>query len=173
MRAILTIAVIGVLAWLSFQLLGRAPSYIARIDPPATQSLVTDPPSSPLGPAQIAKVASVTTIPEKPVPSLAERQAAITKQIANDSQSRVDYAAAAEIRYLKDSMDVTVRASGAKKTTLTLTYVLMGRPTVFNMVNDANFVSIINGLGFKTVIFSDGFNSSWRYGISDSGLTQK
>ncbi len=98
---------------------------------------------------------------------LALRKIRLTAKVTSDFQSRADYAATLENRYLKNGMDFTVRANGDKKTTLTLSYVLMSRPTVYNLVNDLVFIPSLADLGFKIVVFTDGYNSTWRYNIDE------
>ena len=100
---------------------------------------------------------------------VAEKEAK-KQRIANDFDSRVRYATTAEDLFLRRGMDVVVRTSGDRHTTVTFKYVLMGRPTVYQMINDASFVSLIKGLGFKTVVFTDGFDSTWQFNITENGF---
>lgn len=94
------------------------------------------------------------------------RSAALaTAALETNPKPRQDYASAREVAFLKQGMDVSVRTGGVHATTLTLSYVLMGRPTVFNLVNDSAFMGAIDELGFKTVIFTDGYDHTWTYDV--------
>lgn len=88
--------------------------------------------------------------------------AAAQMRIANNVAARTSFADQLERTYLGKGMDVTVRTSGSKKTTLTLSYVLMGRPTVYQLGNDEDFLSSLRGIGFKMIVFTDGYDSTWK-----------
>ena len=91
---------------------------------------------------------------------------AIADAKANNVEGRDDYAGTSERNFLANGMDVSARTSGPKHTTLTLSYVLMGRPTVYQLVNDPTFLSTLSDLGFKMVVFTDGYDSTWRYDVT-------
>jgi hypothetical protein len=90
---------------------------------------------------------------------------AIKQELLNNTQPRINYANLAETSYLKQGMDVTMRVSGAHKTTLTMTYVLIGRPTVYQMVNNASIMSTMKELGFTTLVLTDGYDKTWTYNL--------
>ena len=69
-------------------------------------------------------------------------------------------------------MDISVTTMGDRHSTLYMKYVLMSRPTVYNMINDHELLATLRGFGFKTVIFSDGFDSVWQYSITENGFEQ-
>lgn len=120
------------------------------------------------GTSQAVQVINERSTPGAAVaPDLKAKQAIVAKAIAADFKSRVDYASAAEVRYLQNDMDVTVKASGPLKTILTISYVLMGRVMVFKTINDPDFLSIARGLGFKTVVLTDGYRDTWKYSLTE------
>lgn len=98
------------------------------------------------------------------------RDAAAVKAAAQKFllQARIDYADTAETNFLKAGMDVTVSVTGDQKQTLTLSWVLMNRPQVYNLINERSFYSTIESLGFKVVVLTDGYDSTWRYKITGS-----
>ena len=67
-----------------------------------------------------------------------------------------------EDRYLKAGQDFTIRTRGKNATTLYIRWVLIGRPFVYNAINDQNIMGQWRLLGFKTVIFTDGYDHTWR-----------
>lgn len=88
------------------------------------------------------------------------------ERVANDSSGRSAYASRTEEDFLKKGMDVTVRVGGKKNTTLTISYVLMGRPTVYNLINDPDYIDRLKKLGFKVVVFTDGYDHTWRINLA-------
>jgi hypothetical protein len=95
--------------------------------------------------------------------------AAEEKRTADNASGRAQYAATMERLLLQQWMDVTVRVSGNKNTTLTIEYALMSRPLVFNLINDAGTTEAIGRQGFKVVVLTDGYDSSWRFAFSKTG----
>ncbi len=77
--------------------------------------------------------------------------------------AREKFAYEYEKKLLEEGMDVYVRAQGKDKTTLYLKYVLFSRPLIYNLVNDSNFSNLVTSNGFKKVIFTDGYDSTWTY----------
>ena len=102
----------------------------------------------------------------------AAEERAEKQRIANDFGSRIGYASTAEANFLKSGMDISVTTMGDRHSTLYMKYVLMSRPTVYNMINDHELLATLRGFGFKTVIFSDGFDSVWQYSITENGFEQ-
>jgi hypothetical protein len=41
----------------------------------------------------------------------------------------------------------------------------MSRPLVYKMANETDFLESLEKIGFKKVIFSDGYNYSWTYNL--------
>jgi hypothetical protein len=78
---------------------------------------------------------------------------------------RKEFASELERGYLKSGMDVTVRVTGGSSTTLQIQYVLMSRPMVYKIANETNFLARCRDLGFKVVVFTDGFDATWRYDV--------
>ena len=76
--------------------------------------------------------------------------------------ARKSYAAEMEDKYLRAGQDFTIRAQGKNSTILYIRWVLIGRPFVYNAINDRSIMGQWRLLGFKTVIFTDGYDHTWR-----------
>lgn len=76
-------------------------------------------------------------------------------------QQRTIYASATEEIFVRSGMDVKVTANGAKKDQLSLKYVLMSKPLVYKFQNEVKLSDQARVLGFKKIIYSDGYNTSW------------
>lgn len=77
--------------------------------------------------------------------------------------ARQAYAETLEKTYLEQGMDVSVSLSGPDNTTIKLKYVLMSRPMVYKLTNDAEAMGRLRELGFKKAIFTDGYFHTWDY----------
>ena len=77
-------------------------------------------------------------------------------------QQRTIYASATEEIFVKSGMDVKVSASGTKKDQLRLKYVLMSQPLVYKFQNEVKLPQQARVLGFKKIIYSDGYNETWN-----------
>lgn len=84
---------------------------------------------------------------------------------ANTPQSRAEYADDLERSYLSAGLDVRVTLTGPKQTTLRITWVLVGRPAAYQMMNDASLTQNLQRRGFKKVVLSDGYNESYSWPI--------
>jgi hypothetical protein len=78
---------------------------------------------------------------------------------------REQYADTVERQMLAQGYDMTVRAEGTRKTTLRLQWVGMSRPVIYGYINDREVVRTLKAMGFKRVVFTDGFESTWRYEV--------
>lgn len=76
-------------------------------------------------------------------------------------QQRTIYASATEEIFVRSGMDVRVTANGAKKDQLNLKYVLMSKPLVYKFQNEVKLSDQARVLGFKKIIYSDGYDTSW------------
>jgi hypothetical protein len=83
----------------------------------------------------------------------------------NARASRLEYAKNYERQLLASGEDYTVRAQGPDADTLSVTFVLINRPFVYNIENDADLKEQWSALGFKKVRLGDGFDSSWSYSL--------
>jgi len=79
---------------------------------------------------------------------------------------RIAYAKDYELSLLGAGMDATVRAVGRNAETLTITFVLVNRPLVYQIENDHKLSSVWLSHGFTNVHLSDGFDSSWSYKLN-------
>jgi hypothetical protein len=71
-----------------------------------------------------------------------------------------------EKRYLSNGMDVRITLSGPEKTIMRMEYVLMSRPLIYKITNETDFLQNLKTLGFKKVIFTDGYYHSWTYTLA-------
>jgi hypothetical protein len=78
---------------------------------------------------------------------------------------RLAYAENYEKQLLASGYDYVVRAQGPNADTLSVTFVLVNRPFVYNIENDADLNKQWSSLGFKKVRLGDGFDSSWSYSL--------
>jgi hypothetical protein len=60
---------------------------------------------------------------------------------------------------------MTIRADGTRKTTLRLQWVNMSRPVIYGYIQNREVVRTRKARGFKKVVFTDGFESTWRYQV--------
>lgn len=91
----------------------------------------------------------------------AQAKAAQAQAAAEQLSQRRAFAPILEDLYLKSGRDVHVSVEGPDSTTLHLTYVLMSRPMAYNMSNDTDLVDGWRKMGFRKVIFDDGYDHTW------------
>jgi hypothetical protein len=89
--------------------------------------------------------------------------ASLKQSLAESRSARISYAGDYERALLQDGEDATVRAQGKNADTLSITYVLINRPFVYQLMNNQELNSRWIALGFKTVRLSDGYEKSWSY----------
>lgn len=65
---------------------------------------------------------------------------------------------------LSKGYDMTVTVSGRGNRTIKITYVLMNRPLVYQMV-EAGMLNQLREQGFHKVIFADGYGTWWSYDL--------
>lgn len=83
---------------------------------------------------------------------------------AAESAARKQGAYNVERGLLSKGYDATVTVSGPENRTIRITYVLMNRPTVYQLV-EGGFLDQLRAQGFRKVIFSDGYGSTWWYNL--------
>jgi hypothetical protein len=94
-------------------------------------------------------------------------EAALLAQYRDDDiTGRKEFATLMENSFLKKGMDVHVSISGPKGTTLTIRYILMSRPIVYQVLNETDFVKNRKGDGFKKAVFTDGYKQTWTYDLT-------
>jgi len=81
------------------------------------------------------------------------------------TDQRVTYAQTLEKEYLKQGMDIYITVSGADNTTIRLKYVLMSRPIVYQLTSDEDAMNALRQQGFKKLILTDGYDSTWTYDL--------
>ena len=94
-----------------------------------------------------------------------EAERLLVLQVANDGASRVKFADELERKFLSNGQDFDISAIGDKNSTLRIKWVLIGRPFVYKMVNEGDFLQNMKKRGFRTVVFTDGYNGTWRYDV--------
>jgi hypothetical protein len=77
-------------------------------------------------------------------------------------QQRAVFASATEEIFIKSGMDIKVTAAGAKKDQLRLKYVLMSQPLVYKFQNEAKLPEQARFLGFRKIVYSDGYDETWN-----------
>ncbi|MBM4283714.1 MAG: hypothetical protein FJ128_00475 [Deltaproteobacteria bacterium] len=74
---------------------------------------------------------------------------------------RILYAGLLENEFLNRGYDISVKVLGKESRTLKLKWVLMGRPLVHQLTNDGKLAAKWREMGFKKVIFTDGYRAAW------------
>lgn len=59
-----------------------------------------------------------------------------------------------------------VKVKGKNSDILEIKYVLMSRPLVYKLANDGKVYQTAKEWGFKKIVFSDGYDSSWTYDLT-------
>ena len=88
-----------------------------------------------------------------------------TFAFAQSASERKEFATKFEQNLLLQGLDVAARAVGKDCSTFSLSYFLMGRPLVYQLINIPTFMESLKAQGFKRVHFTDGYDSSWNYKI--------
>jgi hypothetical protein len=97
--------------------------------------------------------------------ALAERTAADQKTAAlahkTTPAERKRYVEELEKGFLARGMDVELKVSGRDNTTLTMRYVFVNRPFVYQMMNDPLVFASKQADGFTKIVFTDGYFKTW------------
>lgn len=80
-------------------------------------------------------------------------------------QERVLYASTLEEIFVKNGMDVTVRAYGVNKDRLSLKYALMSKPMIYQFQNQMKLNEQARTFSFKKIIYTDGYDSTWTVNL--------
>jgi hypothetical protein len=91
-----------------------------------------------------------------------QKQAAEAKALATQIAEHIRemYASSVEQVFVKSGMDAQVRAGGAGKSRLTVTYALMSQPLVYKFQNEVDMAAQAKKIGFTKVVYTNGFESS-------------
>lgn len=89
--------------------------------------------------------------------ALGQRAATLIPQLSQ--QARVMYASSTEEVFMKNGMDVQVRAYGKDKKQLSISYVLMSQPLVYKFQNEIKINEQAASLGFTKLVFTNGLES--------------
>lgn len=67
---------------------------------------------------------------------------------------------------LDKGITTDIQAKGNNKQILEYKYALMSKAVVYKLVNEGNALETAKKAGFKKIVFTDGFNSSWTYDLT-------
>jgi hypothetical protein len=76
------------------------------------------------------------------------------------------YAKTLERAMLGKGFNTEVQAKGASKQVLEYKYALMSKALMYKLANEGRTLESARNVGFKKLIFTDGFNSSWTYDLT-------
>lgn len=96
-----------------------------------------------------------TTAQEK---AMGKKAAALLPKV--QAQGRAIYASSLEHNFVKNGLDMKVRAQGADKKQLRISYALMSQPLVYKFQNDIKIDDQARILGFTRLVYTNGFDSS-------------
>src|SRR5262249_61731989 len=85
--------------------------------------------------------------------------------LKRDVVGREQWADEMERGMLRKGFDVHITLSGADKTVMTMQYVLLSRPTVYQL-QESDFFSTMKKRGFKKAILTDGYGRSWTFDLT-------
>jgi hypothetical protein len=91
------------------------------------------------------------------------QQAAIANALV---ETRREFAKQLERNSLEQGISVDVTTSGPKDTILTYSYVLVSKAFVYKVGNDTDLLEKCRVIGFKKIIFTDGYDHSWTYDLT-------
>ncbi len=93
-----------------------------------------------------------------------EEQEKIVKQAAAKvlKENRKRYAQSFEKKCLEKGLDFYVQTIGKDASVLKIKWALMSRPLIYKFINDKEIVRTWRELGFKKVLFTDGFRNNWE-----------
>jgi|GEM_PF-1073146 len=89
------------------------------------------------------------------------------RQKIKEIENRKEFAEILERTYLERMADVYVGTSGKEHTILTIKWILMSRPEVHDTINREEEMKIIKGMGFKKIVFTNGYDSTWTHNLGD------
>jgi hypothetical protein len=125
-------------------------------------------------------VAPVTTsaaapppAPSKPQTAAEKRKEAIEerKEAAAraeiDETTRIAFAKTLEGNLLEDGMDATVTVYGPHHSTLQMKYILINKPTAYQITHDhQDWLNRMGSMGFNKFVITDGYESTWSWKLN-------
>ena len=108
---------------------------------------------------------------ERLLKEVAKREKEITvesKKIAAGlmKQQRIQIAKTMERNMLDKGFDAYVTTQGPQNETLKIKFILISRPFVHQMCNDGETMGNFRNVGFKKIIFTDGYDSTWTVDLT-------
>lgn len=89
------------------------------------------------------------------------------KKIANEKkQRRLNYATILEELYLEKGMNVYVSVQGKDSNILKIKWIFVSRPFVHKVTKDQTNIETWEEMGFKKIIFTDGYREKWELKLS-------
>jgi hypothetical protein len=92
---------------------------------------------------------------------VAEQQA-----LDENSAPRIGFAKALEGRLLEEGKNVDLIATGPKFTTLKYKWIGVSKSFVYQIQNDTTFLENCQTLGFKKVVFTNGYDETYTWDLS-------
>ena len=80
-------------------------------------------------------------------------------------EQRKQFAKTYEKNLLDQGMDVYASTYGKDNTVMEIKFVLINRPFVHNFLKDASAIATLRSLGFKKLILTDGYDSTWSVNL--------
>lgn len=90
--------------------------------------------------------------------ALSKQASALLPEVSQ--QARTMYASALEETFVKNGFDMKVSATGKDKTHLRLSFALMSQPLIYKFQNEIKLADQARPLGFTTIVYTNGFESS-------------
>lgn len=90
---------------------------------------------------------------------------AMKERAAAQLEARKAYAVLLEAKLLDEGMDTNIRTLGRDHTTLQIKFILVSRAFAHRIMNMSDVASKLRGLGFKRVVFWDGYDERWTYDL--------
>lgn len=89
--------------------------------------------------------------------ALAKRAENLLPQL--QQQTRTMYASSIEESFVKNGLDISVKATGRESKQLRMIYALMSKPLVYKFQNDMKIEKQATVMGFSKLVFTNGFES--------------
>lgn len=123
---------------------------------------------APLAPRQESRIRQLQSLEQTArveVTRQAQRAAAESRRQLEraTTQNRRSFAGTLEGNYLREGMDVTVRATGTNATTLRLTWILVSRPMAYQLSENGELFATLRAQGFRRFEISDGYDKMWYW----------
>lgn len=106
----------------------------------------------------IVAVSNTINTAKPPADIKADRISLIDKRMAFTNTT--------ESTYLLRGMDVHLEVRGANADTFYMKYALLGRPDVYQFINNQHLMANMKQMGFKRAILTDGYDKTWNLDLA-------